>query len=151
MSIYLFLKLIHILAAIVALGFNFSYAVWTARGAKTPEHLLFALKGIKFMDDYAANPSYLVSVATGLAMSYLAGYPIMETRWILYALIIFSGMGIIGFGFYTPALRKQIQILETQGASSTAYQQANSRQTMIGLLLFVLALCILGLMVIKPQ
>jgi uncharacterized membrane protein len=151
MSMYLILKLIHILAAIVALGFNFSYAIWTARGEKSPEHLLFVLKGIKFLDDYAANPSYLVSVITGLAMSYLAGYPILETRWIFYALVIFSGMGILGFGFYTPALRKQIQILESQGASSAAYQQANFRQSIIGWVLFLFALCVLGLMVFKPQ
>ncbi len=151
MSIYFFLKLVHILAAIVALGFNFSYAIWTARGAKTPEHLLFTLKGIKFLDDYAANPSYLVSLATGLAMSYLAGYPILETRWILYALIIFGGMGIVGFGLYTPALRKQIKVLETQGMSSPAYQQVNARQTILGLILFGLALSILVLMIFKPQ
>jgi uncharacterized membrane protein len=151
MSVYLFLKLVHILAAIVALGFNFSYAIWAARGVKTPEHLLFTLKGIKFLDDYAANPSYLVSVATGLAMSYVAGYSILETRWILYALIIFGGMGIVGFGLYTPALRKQIKVLETQGMSSPAYQQVNSRQTILGLILFGLALSMLALMVFKPQ
>ena len=51
MTLYLAVKFLHILMAIAAVGFNASYAVWLVRARRHPEHLEFALKGVKFMDD----------------------------------------------------------------------------------------------------
>jgi len=53
---FLVVKYIHILAAIVAIGLNISYAVWIIRAQRDPAHMSFALKGIKFLDDRIANP-----------------------------------------------------------------------------------------------
>ncbi len=58
MPLPLILKYLHIFFAIVAVGFNISYAVWLARAARTPQHLGLALRGVKFLDDYFANPCY---------------------------------------------------------------------------------------------
>ena len=55
---YEILKFLHVLLAIVAVGFNATYAVWLARAAKEPEHEAFALRGVKFLDDRIANPAY---------------------------------------------------------------------------------------------
>ena len=46
-------KTLHILFAIVAVGLNISYGIWQARAASSPEHMGFALRGIKFLDDRA--------------------------------------------------------------------------------------------------
>ena len=40
----LIVKYIHILAAIIAVGFNISYAVWIVRARRNPEHTAFALR-----------------------------------------------------------------------------------------------------------
>lgn len=151
MSLYLFIKLLHILSAIVAVGFNFSYAIWTTRAKYAKEHTLFALKGIKFLDDWLANPSYILSLITGHVMVHISGMSILQTSWLLYAEIIFGVMGIIGFGFYSPLLKKQIKLLQEQGIDSIAYKAADKKQTIIGLLLFVLALVLVALMVFKPR
>src|SRR3979411_1603513 len=58
LMLYLIVKYIHILAAIVAVGLNISYAIWILRAQREPAHTGFALKGIKFLDDRIANPAY---------------------------------------------------------------------------------------------
>jgi uncharacterized membrane protein len=151
MNAYLILKLIHILAAIIAVGSNLSYGVWLMKGKKQPEHLLFALQGIKLMDDRLANPSYIASLLTGLLMCYVGNLPILSITWLFYPLILFGLMGIIGLGLYTPTLSRQIKILQTEGAQSEAYLRIDKRQTILGMILFVLALIILAMMILKPN
>ena len=151
MTLYSFIKLLHIFAAILAIGFNLSYTVWMVKGKLENQHLLFALRGIKVMDDWIANPSYIVSLITGLLMCYLGHYNILQTSWIFYPLILFALMGIIAFGFYSPALAQQIKILEEKGNQHEAYQKADKKQTFLGIILFILALLILAIMVLKPD
>ncbi|MBX9783616.1 MAG: DUF2269 domain-containing protein [Chitinophagaceae bacterium] len=151
MSLYTFIKFLHILSAIIAIGFNFSYAVWTARAKKAKEHTLFALKGIKALDDWLANPSYILSLITGHIMVWMTGMNILKVSWLLYAEFTFALMGIVGFGFYSPVLRKQIKTLQQQGIDSAAYKAVDKKQTRIGFTLFVLALVLLVLMVFKPM
>jgi uncharacterized membrane protein len=151
MSLYTFIKFLHILSAIIAIGFNFSYAIWTTRAKFAKEHTLFALKGIKFLDDWLANPSYILSLITGHILVSMNGMDILKVSWLLYAEIIFALMGIVGFGFYSPVLKKQIKVLQAEGIDSQAYKATDQKQTIIGLLLFVFAMVLLVLMVFKPQ
>jgi uncharacterized membrane protein len=150
MSLYLMLKFVHVFAAIIALGFNFSYIVWLVKGKMEKEHLLYSLKGIKLMDDWVANPCYGLSLITGFAMTYVAGYDILEVSWILYPLILFGIMGILAFGLYSPTLKKQIKFAEEFGGDSPEYVALEKRQMLIGGILFVLAVSIVAIMVIKP-
>ena len=46
MDLYPWLKTLHNLFAIVAVGFNISYAIWQARAAREPEYMGYALRGI---------------------------------------------------------------------------------------------------------
>lgn len=55
---YELLKYVHVLMAIVTVGFNASYAIWLRRAARAPEHRSFALRGVKLLDDRFANPAY---------------------------------------------------------------------------------------------
>lgn len=61
MSAYSVLKLVHFVAAIVAVGANVSYFVWF-NGARTAPQAeqVFALRGIKTLDAWLANPAYVV-------------------------------------------------------------------------------------------
>src|SRR5437879_1491913 len=76
------IKWVHVLSAITAVGLNMSYGIWLARAGKNPEHLAFTLHGIKILDDRMANPAYGLLLVTGLAMVFMAPYPI-TTPWIL--------------------------------------------------------------------
>src|SRR5437016_10969463 len=109
-SLYLVLKFIHILSAIVAVGANITYGVWNVRGAGDPAHLGFALKGIKFLDDRIANPAYGVLLLTGLIMVFMQWR--ITDLWIILALVLFAAVVVLGVAFYSPLLKNQIKLVE---------------------------------------
>lgn len=146
--LYTTLKLMHIFLAIVAVGFNISYGIWIARAARDPEHELFALRGIKTLDDRFANPAYALLLATGLTMVFVSPLS-LTTFWIATAIGLWFLLLAIGAGFYTPTLRKQIAALEKSGRSPE-YQALSARGTILGIVLAFLTLGILYLMVFKP-
>lgn len=147
--LYHALVYIHVLSAIIALGYNASYAVWLTRGGMQREHLAFALRGIKFMDDYVANPAYFLLLLTGIGLVVLSGRPWNEL-WIELALGLWIVLLVIAYGGYTPALARQICVLDESGADGPAYRSAETRQTVLGVTLSVLAVVIVGLMVFRP-
>ena len=148
-TVYILLKYLHVLLAIIAIGFNATYAIWIARAARQPEHLSYTLRGIKFLDDRFANPCYALLLVTGLAMVATGGWP-LTTLWIDAALVLYIGILILGLGFYTPALRRQIAELQTHGSGSPEYQSTARRSTIVGIATLILVLLIVFLMVVKP-
>jgi len=145
----LIVKYIHILAAIVAVGFNISYVAWIIRARRDPQHTAFALKGVKFLDDRIANPSYGVLLLTALLMVFLAGYRI-TTFWIDAALVLFVVLIVIAATQYTPTLRKQIALVEAGDTSSSEFNRLAQRGQILGQALGVIVLVILAMMVFKP-
>ena len=143
-------KYVHILAAIVAVGLNISYAVWIIRAQRDPGHTAFALKGIKFLDDRIANPSYGVLLITGILMVFLAGYS-LTTLWIDIALVLFILLIVIAVVFYTPTLRDQIKLVESGDTTSVEFNRLAQRGQIAGQALGVIVLVILAMMVFKPH
>jgi uncharacterized membrane protein len=148
--IYNAILTLHILFAIVAVGFNASYGIWTARARRDPANLAFALRGIKFMDDYVANPCYILLLLSGLAMAFVVGHWGWQ-RWIISALVLWAILAVVGFAGYTPTLSRQIRVLAAEGPDSPAYRALDSRGRVLGIVLGVIVLVILGLMVLKPS
>lgn len=147
--LYLFLKWIHVLAAIIALGTNITYSVWLARVNRAPESLLFTLRTVKLLDDRIANPAYGVSLITGLAMVLISGMS-LTTPWILLSLVLYVLVVFIAFLGYTPTLRHQIELAESVGPESEQYAAMTKRAARLGLILGVLVMAIVYLMVMKP-
>jgi uncharacterized membrane protein len=150
MSWYLLLKYVHVLLAITAFGANITYAVWSGLAGTDPEKMSFALRGIKFLDDRVANPAYLLLALTGLTLAAVGHLP-YTTPWITTAIIIYVGLVVIGFAFYSPAVVAQIRALESEGLGSRAYQSAAIRQAIVGSALLVMALAVVFIMVVKPK
>ncbi len=94
---YLVLKYVHVLLAIVAVGFNASYGIWLARAAREPAHLGHVLRGIKTLDDRFANPAYALLLVTGLGMTFVTSFP-LTTRWILSSLALYAVLLVVGNG-----------------------------------------------------
>ena len=148
--LYNLVKVLHILFVATALGANITYGFWQGLAGNDPERASFVLRGVKFLDDRVANPAYLLVLLTGLIMAYW--HWSFTTPWIAAALVLFViALPVIAFMFYSPALTRQIQVLEQDGISSAAYRRANIRATTIGIGLFIPILVILFLMVAKPQ
>ena len=149
MSGYLFLKWFHVLMAITAFGANITYGLWLARADREPQHLAFALRGVKALDDRVANPAYGILLITGMAMVYLGRIP-WTTPWLLASLILYVILVVIAAAGYTPTLRRQIASLDAGGPNSPEYQTLTARATRLGILLAVIVVIIVFMMVAKP-
>ncbi len=149
MTWFTLIKFVHVLLAIIAVGFNASYAIWIGRAAADADRGVRTLRTVKFLDDRFANPAYILLLLTGLLMLVVGGIPI-TTFWILLALILYAVLLVVGLGVYTPTLRNQIGALEAAGPESPEYRDLANRGTLVGILLAVVAVTIVFLMVTKP-
>ncbi|MDQ4149137.1 MAG: DUF2269 domain-containing protein [Actinomycetota bacterium] len=150
MEFYPYIKLLHILLAIVAVGFNASYGIWLARASRAPEHESHVLRTIKVLDDRFANPAYGFLFLTGLLMVAISPISI-STFWISTSIGLWLVLGFVGFFGYSPTLRRQIALLESGEGGSAQFQRLAKRGQVIGALLGVIVLVILYLMVVKPN
>lgn len=150
--LYTTLKFLHVLLAIVAVGFNMTYGLLVARARKVgpdARELKFALRTVKVMDDYIANPCYVLLLITGVGMVHVAGFP-WSFIWIHGSLALLVVVAVIAFGFYTPTLRKQIAALESRGPHDPEFLKLSKRGAALGGILGVLVIVIVALMVYKP-
>lgn len=138
------------LLAIVAVGFNASYGIWLARSANAPlaaqSHVL---RTIKFLDDRVANPAYGLLLITGFIMTLSAGIP-FSRLWIAAAIGLWLVLLFVGLGIYTPTVRDQIRVLESEGPGSDEYQRLAARGRNVGIVLGIIVVVIVFLMVTKP-
>lgn len=149
MTLYIFLKYIHVLSAVIAFGANITYILWLNRVRKAPEAIVFTLRTVKIIDDRLATPAYILLFPSGLWLASLAGWR-LTTPWILASLILYAALSIIGLGIYTPALRRQITIAESLGSNAPEYKLILYRSNAIGIFLNILGLMIIYLMIAKP-
>ena len=149
LTLYSFLKFLHVLMAVVAVGFNASYGIWLARVAKEPEHASHVLRGIKILDDRFANPAYALLLLLGLAMVWESGIP-FSTFWIAASLVLYVVLVALAVAGYSPALRTQVALAEAGRVDSDEYRQVAKRSGIIGGVLAVLVVVIIFFMVTKP-
>jgi len=150
MNTYTWVKLLHVLAAIVAVGTNVTYFVWLSRVKNEPAHDAFVLQGLHVLDRRLANPAYILLPVTGVVM-VLVGDLDFSTFWIVTAIGLYVAMAVFAGVFFTPSLRRQLELAQADGARSTAYADASRRTTLTGGITMALIAAILYLMVIKPS
>ena len=148
MSPILLLKVVHIVAAIVAVGSNVTYAFWLRRAGLDRERLVYTIEGIQRLDNRIANPAYILVLLSGLGMIALGAFS-FTTGWILAAIVLYVALVIVGIAFFSPAIKRQ---LEEAGRdpTSTAYAAAAARSNQFGIGTLVVVLVIVFLMVTKP-
>jgi len=149
MSLYDLIKYIHVLAAITAVGLNLSYGVWLALSERGPEHRVFVLRTIKRLDDWLANPAYVLLLLSGLGMVWVGSLS-LGTTWIAVALGLYVVLVVLGLGVFSRSLSRQITVLESGSVDPTAYGAIARRTTVSGAILVLIALVIVFLMVAKP-
>ena len=147
---YLWLKLVHVVAAIVAVGTNVTYFVWLSRAQTGTQRDGDALEGIRVLDARLANPAYVVLPITGIAM-VLVGDLAFSTFWIAAGIVLYIAMGAFAGIFFTPSLKRQIAVAQVEPRSDANYRAAVRRTTTTGVITMALIAGILYLMVIKPN
>jgi uncharacterized membrane protein len=149
MTAYSLLKLVHVLAAIIAVGTNVTYFVWLRRVQNDAEHDAFVLEGLQALDRRLANPAYILLPLTGIVM-VLVGDLGFTTFWIVTAIVLYVAMAAFAGVFFAPSLRRQLELAQADGPQSTSYADAARRTTVTGGITMALIAAILYLMVIKP-
>lgn len=147
--VYTLIKWLHVLLAITAVGANVTYGAWLARATRDPQHLTFALRGVKFLDDRVANPAYGLLLVTGVILWWRLPWP-LQTGWLLAALFLYVLVLVLGLGVYTPLLRRQIAAAEQPGPASAEYRAIARQGMLLGIVLALLVVAITFLMVSKP-
>jgi uncharacterized membrane protein len=142
------LKYVHILAVVVALGANFTYAFWLTRAGRDSERLVFVIESIRRLDRRVANPGYIVAAIAGVGIDLTGPYR-FETPWIVAAIVLYVLVAVLGIALYAPAVRVQLE-LARRAPESEAYGAAARRAQALGLLVTAIVVVIVGLMVFKP-
>ncbi len=148
MSLYLALKYLHVLFAITAVGFSASYGIWIWRTRGDAKTLPAILAGVRFLDSRFANPAFLVLLLSGLAMAYLAGFP-LTALWIAAALILYFAVALVGILAYAPAFRALRR--SADNPASPDLRSALKRSLLLNAVAGILVLLIVVLMVVKPS
>ena len=149
MSLYTFLKFVHVLLVIIAVGFNASYGIWLARASKEPQHESHVLRGIKVLDDRFANPAYVLILLTGMSM-VIVGDLSFTTFWISTALGLYVVVAVMAIGLFTPMLRRRIAMADAGDLDSPEYRRLSKHSGIVGGVLAALVILIVFLMVTKP-
>ncbi|HEY7738095.1 MAG TPA: DUF2269 family protein [Candidatus Limnocylindria bacterium] len=142
------LLLIHVLAAITAVGANLTYAIWFRAAGTDRDRIIFVIRTVRMIDSRIANPAYIVLLITGILMVFLGGFS-FTTGWILAAIGLYVATAVIGIALFAPAIRRQLAEAE-RDVTSDAYRAAARRSTTLGIVTTVLVLLIVVLMVTKP-
>jgi uncharacterized membrane protein len=148
-DLYPWLKVVHILLAIVAVGFNMSYGILLGRAAREPEHLGHVLRTVKVLDDRFANPAYALLFVFGVILVLIGPWEFTDL-WILLAIGLYVVVLVMGVAVYSPLLRSQIAVLDADGPASVEFLQLSARARTVGIGLGVIVAVIIGLMVLKP-
>jgi uncharacterized membrane protein len=149
MDFYPWLKALHILLAIVAVGFNISYGIWQARASREPEHMGHVLRGIKFLDDRVANPAYAGLLVVGVILVVIGPWEFTQL-WVYLAIALYVVLAIIAFAVYSPTLTRSIAAFDAGGASSPEFTELAARTRVVGAVLGVLVIVLILDMVLKP-
>ena len=149
MDLALALKVVHILAAIVAVGSNLTYAFWLRRaGTADRDRLVFTIDTIHRLDNMLATPAYVVVLLSGLGMVFSGAFS-FETRWIQVAIGLYVLVVLLSVFGHAPALRRQLAQAKVD-PTSAAYRAAATRQTGLGIVVLAVVIVIVVLMVTKP-
>lgn len=148
MTDYTLLQLVHVLAVVVAVGSNVTYGFWMSLAGSDRAQILFAIRGIRWLDRHVALPAYLVAFVTGIAM-VLTGVWSFDQGWILVSIALYAITALAGFTLFAPAIRRQLAEAE-RDPRTDAYEAAARQTARLGYLTVGIVVLITVLMVLKP-
>ncbi len=153
---YLWLKLIHILAVVMFVGNVVTGVFWHRHALATRDARLIAhaMDGVIRSDRLFTVPGVVLIIASGVFAAIQGGFPILGTPWILWTLILFGVSGAV-FGMKLAPLQRQMRAHAQAGAHSgafddVAYHRLSRQWDFWGAIATLTPLLGLALMVLKP-
>ncbi len=148
MSLFLALKVAHVLLAIVAVGTSVASTFWVARAGLDRDRLVWALDGSRMFDRRIANPAYVLVLISGIAM-VLTGTYRFDQGWISAAIGLYALIATFEIVVFRPAARRQ-RAEAAADPASPAYGRIAARTWWYGWMTTAVVAMIVVLMVTKP-
>ena len=152
---YLALKLVHVLAAIVFVGNITVGVLWKAMADRThdPAICAYTMAGIIRADRIFTIPAIIILVIAGVGTAQVGHLSILGTGWILWAIVLFIIAGLA----FAPLSRAQREIhaVAEAGAKSASmdwarYEALSTRWNLWGTIALITPLLAVACMVLKP-
>ena len=155
--LYLFLKLLHIIAVILFLGNIITGLFWKFQADHTrdPRIIAHAFEGIIRSDRWFTIPGVVVIVLAGFGAAIIGHFPILGTGWILWSIVLFSISGLV-FSWRVAPLQVRIANLaraaiETGQMDWNLYHLLSRAWEFWGLVALLTPVAAVILMVLKPN
>ena len=157
-SWFTFFLIGHILAAIVAFGPAFSFALIAAQGQKEPQHAVFAAELIHTLSARVVIPVALVVGVFGIGLIFTAHVDLWHSEWLLIALALYIAAITFSITVQLPRGGKLAELLRAMppgpppaGATPPAEILKTAKQLQFGGIYLTLSVvAIVVLMVWKP-
>jgi len=153
---YLWLKLVHILAVVMFIGNIVTGVFWHKHAQRTrdPRLIAHAMDGVIRSDRLFTMPGVLLIIASGVFAAIRGGFPILGTGWILWTLVLFAISGLV-FMIRLAPMQRQMRAHAQAGAAGgnfdfAAYCRLSRRWDAWASVATVTPLAGLALMVLKP-
>jgi Predicted integral membrane protein (DUF2269) len=151
------LLLLHVLAAIVAIGPNFAYSTIRTLGRQEPQHANFGTRVSHAISDRLVYPIGLVIPATGVAMIVILGIDLTARTswWLDAAILVYSGVYLYSFFVQRRIVEQIIELTSSppppEGGPPSGLAALAIRAARGGTAMLVLLVAVVFLMVVKPQ
>ena len=155
--LYLFLKLLHIIAVILFLGNIITGLFWKFHADRTgdPRIIMHAFEGIIRSDRWFTIPGVVVIILAGFAAAIIGRFPILGTGWIFLSTVLFAISGL-AFSFKVAPLQIRLANLaragmETEQMDWHLYHTLSRSWELWGLVALLTPVAAVVLMVLKPN
>ena len=147
--------LVHLPGVMIGLGPTFVFARITGEGARAPEHARFTTTMVRALSSQWSHPLALTVFLSGAALTWLSGYDLLATRWLLVSIILFLPSFVYAALVQNKDLGRILELTANGPAGLNPEQSAElgrrrRRARRGGQYMRLTALVILVLMVLKP-
>lgn len=157
MSLYVALKLVHVLAVIGFLGNIITGIFWKANADRThdPRIIANALEGLIRSDRLFTIPGVILITGAGIGAAIAGHLPLLRTGWILWSLGLFTVSGIAFGSAVAPLQARMFRLMRgSVGAESAEWEEyrrlSHAFDLWAGIALLT-PLVVVALMVLKPK
>ncbi len=154
---YLWLKLIHLVAMVVFLGNMYTGFFWKAHADRTrdPRLIRHTIDGIIISDRWLTLPGVALLIGVGVLMAIQASLPLLRIPWIAASFVLLTISGLAYVFRLVPLHRALRDVADRAVAGAAmdwdAYRRLSRRWTIWALISLGTPLVGMALMVLKPQ
>jgi uncharacterized membrane protein len=155
MTMYLFLKWLHVVSATIMFGTGIGIAFfkWITDRSGDVRAIRISAERTVLADWIFTTPSVIVQPISGIAMAHLAGYPVM-TGWVFYSILLYVLAGCCWLPVLWLQLRMRAlaRVADRAGTALTSQYWTYARCWFwLGVPAFLALLAVYWLMIAKPS